>query len=97
VTDNIYLFKTNTELHSINTRSKNNFYFPQPRLSIYQKGAYYMGIKIFNQLPSYLKAMSDNKKQFRSALKGYLLVNSFYSLQEFLTINKMGYCIPHFN
>jgi hypothetical protein len=98
VSDHSELFKTNLDLHSINTKIKNNFHFLQPRLCIYQKGVYYMGIIIFNQLPSFLKGMVGKKKLFKSSLKWYLLENSFYSFQDFfLTINKMGYLIPFGN
>jgi hypothetical protein len=66
VTDNTSLFKTNSELYDINTRNKNNFHLSQPRLSIYRNGVYYMGIKAFNRLPSYIKEMSDDKIQFKN-------------------------------
>jgi hypothetical protein len=58
VIDNITLFKTNSELYEINTRNKNNFHPSQPRLSIYRNVVYYMGIKAFNHLPSYVKKLS---------------------------------------
>jgi hypothetical protein len=38
-------------------------------------------------LPSYMKNLLDDKKQFKNTLKNYLLVNSFYSLKDFLTVN----------
>jgi hypothetical protein len=66
VIDNTSLFKTNSELYDINTRNKNDFHLSQPRLSIYRNGVYYMDIKAFNHLPSYLKELSDNKIQFKS-------------------------------
>jgi hypothetical protein len=87
VIDNISLFKTNSELYDINTRSKNNFYLPQPRLSIYKNGVYYVGIKAFNHLPPCIKKLSDNKNQFKNALKNYLLLYSFYSLKDFFNSN----------
>jgi hypothetical protein len=46
-------------------------------------GVYYMGIKAFNHLPSYIKELLDNKKEFKNILKNYLLLNSFYSLKDF--------------
>jgi hypothetical protein len=52
VTDNISLFKINSELYEIDTRNKNNFHPSQPSLSIYRNGVYYMSIKTFNHLPS---------------------------------------------
>jgi hypothetical protein len=87
VIDNISLFKTNSELYDINTRGRNNFYFPQPRLSIYKNGVYYIGIKAFNHLPPCIKKLSDNRNQFKNALKNYLLLYSFYSLKDFFNSN----------
>jgi hypothetical protein len=55
VTDNISLFKISSELYDINTRSKNNLFHSQPTLSVYTNGLYYMDIKAFNHLPSYIK------------------------------------------
>jgi hypothetical protein len=42
------IFLTNNENHNVDTRQRNNLYLPQANLTIYQKGAYYLGIKIFN-------------------------------------------------
>jgi len=39
------------ENHNLDTRQRNNLYLPQANLTIYQKRAYYSGIKIFNNLP----------------------------------------------
>jgi hypothetical protein len=39
-------------------------------------GVYYMGIKAFNHyLPSYIKELLDNKKEFKNILRNYLLLN----------------------
>jgi hypothetical protein len=43
-----------------------------------------MGIKAFNHLPSYIKRLSDDKNHFKNTLKNYLLINYFYSLNDFL-------------
>jgi hypothetical protein len=72
VIDNISYFKMNLELYEAN-----NFYLSQPRLSIYMNGVYYMGIKAFNHLPSYIKRLLDNKNQFKNTLKNDLLLNYF--------------------
>jgi hypothetical protein len=73
----------NISLYEINTRNINNFLLSQPRLSIYRNGVCYMGIKAFNHLPSYIKILSDDKNHFKITLKNYLLINSFYSLNDF--------------
>jgi len=47
-----------------------------------QKGTYYYGIKIFNNLPFGITKLSHNVKQFRLALSDFLHFKSFYTLDE---------------
>jgi hypothetical protein len=42
-----------------------------------------MGVKIYNKLPSKIQSLSSNKKQFYKALKKFLLLGSFYTIEEF--------------
>jgi len=65
------LFLTNTENYNLDTRQRNNLYLPQANLTIYQKGAYYLGIKSFNNLPSEIKNVAGNQKKFKTALKKF--------------------------
>ena len=65
--DNGNYFKVNSEIHNINTRNKLNLHFPVSNLSVYQKGTYYTGIKVFNHLPSQIKDLSHNRNQFKCA------------------------------
>jgi hypothetical protein len=51
VVDNKNLFYVNSEIHRINTRQNFNLHQPQASLTLYQKGAYYSGITVFNNLP----------------------------------------------
>jgi len=46
-------------------------YLPQANLTIYQKGSYYSGIKIFNYLPLEIKIIACNQKKFKIALKKF--------------------------
>jgi len=46
VVQNKTLFLINNENHNLDTRQRNSLYLPQANLTIYQKGAYYSGIKI---------------------------------------------------
>jgi len=78
-------FPINNENHNIDTRQRNNLYLPQENLTIYQKGAYYLGIKIFNNLPLEIKIVADNQKKFKRKLKKLLYTYAFYTLEEFLT------------
>jgi hypothetical protein len=58
-------------------------YVPTANLTIYQKGVYYSGNKIYNHLPTAIKDLSGDKNKFKLALKRYLLRNSFYSLEKY--------------
>jgi len=48
----------------------------------YQKGVYYLGVKVFNILPPYIKTEFDNPRNFKAVLQKCLYENSFYSLDE---------------
>jgi hypothetical protein len=58
-------------------------HYPPANLKKYQTGVFYMGVKIYNSLPAFIKKESNNTKKFESLLKKFLLENSFYSLDEF--------------
>jgi hypothetical protein len=83
VINNRQHFKLNSDVHNINTRNSLDFHYPQARLSVYQKGAHYTGIKLFNRLPGSIKQLSQDPKQFQMALKGFLYVHCFYSMDEY--------------
>ena len=63
VVQNKNLFLTNNENQYLDTRQRNNLYLPQANLTIYQKGTYSSGIKIFNYLPLEIKNVAGNKKK----------------------------------
>jgi len=46
VVQNKKIFLTNNENHNLDTRQRNNLYFPQANLTVYQKRAYYLWIKL---------------------------------------------------
>ena len=76
------------EVHNHDTRSTNNFHLPITNLTKYQKGAHYARIKIFNHLPTHIKHAANEIQIFQSALKTFLLSNSFYSIEEYFNSNK---------
>jgi len=51
-------------------------------LSLYQKGVYSNGTKVFNSLPQGIKNLSDNSAPFKSALKNHIQAHSFYFIDE---------------
>jgi hypothetical protein len=71
VINNRQHFKINSDIHNINTRNNLNFHYPPARLSVYQKGAHYTGIKLFNRLSGSIKQLSRDPKQFQTALDEY--------------------------
>jgi len=81
--NNKYLFNTNNEIHKYRTRYKNNLHLPIVNLSKFNKGAYISGVKVFNHLPQYIKALANDQKSFRSTLKRFLYHHSFYSVDEY--------------
>ena len=83
VNKNKELFLSNFEIHDLKTRYKNNLHFNTTNLSLVQKGVLYSESRIYNCLPSNIKALSNNAKCFKTTLKSYLTEHSFYSLDEF--------------
>jgi hypothetical protein len=77
------LYKSNQEIHRLSTRHNTNLHIPTSRLTVFQKGPYYSGIRVYNHLPSCIKSMSNEMKRFKPMLKRLLLSNSFYSLDEY--------------
>jgi len=45
----------NSELYHVDTRQHTNFHQPSVNLTKYQKGVYYLGVKVSNMLPTYIK------------------------------------------
>jgi hypothetical protein len=77
------LFLANSEIHEINTRYNQNLHLPSTNLTLLQKGVLYSGSKIYNRLPSSIKAHSNNAKRFKATLKRYLIEHTRYSLDEY--------------
>ena len=81
--NNKHLFDTNNEIHKYKTRNNNNLHLPITNLSKFNKGAYISGIKVFNHLPQYIKALTNDHKYFKSTLERFLYHHSFYSMNEY--------------
>jgi len=74
------------EFWDIDTRQHANFHQPSMNLTKYQKGVDYLGVKVFNKLPTYTKIESDNTKKFKFILQKFLFENFFYSLDEYFEL-----------
>jgi hypothetical protein len=80
VLQNKALFPSNIDSHNTVTRQRQNLHLPQATLTIYQKGVYCVGIKMFNKLPSEIKSTSNNFKRLKVASRHFLITRSFYML-----------------
>jgi hypothetical protein len=78
----------NSEIHHINTRQHANFHQPSVNVAKYQKGVYYLGVKVFNALPSDTKTGFNNPKKFKVFLQKFLYEKSFYSLDGYFDLQK---------
>jgi hypothetical protein len=81
--NNKHLFETNNEFRKYKTRNNNNLHLPIANLSKFNKGSYISGIKVFNDLPQYIKVFTNDQKCFKSILKRFLYHHSFYSMNEY--------------
>ena len=90
VVKNKHYFILNSENHTKSTRQLINFYHPLTNLTVYQKGVHYMGIKIFNNLPPYIKDTYNNIKKSENCLKQFLHIHSFYSFEEYFQHNSFS-------
>jgi hypothetical protein len=81
------LYITNQEIHGINTRYNTDLHFTTAKLTVFQRGAYFVGIKLFNHLPINIKCLSNEIELFKPALKRFLLLQPFYSLEDYFNYN----------
>jgi hypothetical protein len=55
------------------------------RPNLYKNSVINMGTKIYNKLPNYMKEI-DSYETFKKKLKSFLLLHTFYSVEEFLSL-----------
>ena len=58
VAENTDYFRLNYEVHGFNNKNKCNLHLPPTKLTIFQKGPFFSGIKAFNNLPTCIKKNS---------------------------------------
>ena len=72
----------NAQVHQHDTRRKLDIHVKMKNMETYKKSVINIGTKIYNKLPGFLKEIDDNRV-FRKKLKSFLLLHSFYSVEEF--------------
>ena len=83
VVKNKNFFKHTRKSINLLQDSNHDLHIPIANLILFQHGAWYSGIKIYNQLPLPLKELSNNIPKCKAALHKFLLENSFYTLEEY--------------
>ena len=68
----------NSEINHRDIRQHTNIHQLLHNLTKYQNGTYYLGIKFYIGLHSYVKDVSNNLNGYNSILKDFLYENSFF-------------------
>ncbi len=76
------MFFNKQHSHIYNTRFRNQLQFPIHRLKLFENIPHYMGLKLYNKLPSRLKELNLN--QFKIVVKKLLIRKEYYHVNEFL-------------
>jgi hypothetical protein len=66
---------------------KSDLHVPLVSLTKVQKGVYYYGITLFNTLPPSIKQVAHDINTFKHKIRTFLIVNSFYSVDEYFDWN----------
>jgi len=74
----------NTQVHQHNTWRKLDLHVKMQNTEVYKKSVINMGTKVYNNLPRFLKEIGDYRA-FKRKLKKFLLLQSFYSVEEFVS------------
>ena len=78
-------FVFNSSIHSYPTRARNNIHIPKHNLALCDKNPSYIVPLIYNKLPDVIKE-APTFVTFKKLLFDYLLLHSFYSVQNFMDI-----------
>lgn len=81
--ENLSRFNKLSTFHSYNTRNPDTLSIPLHRTTKYQSSISYTGIKLYNHLPSAVRAMSG--RRFRMTVKSMLIKKAYYSINEYLS------------
>ena len=74
----------NSKVHKYYTRRKIGIHVKPHKTEIYKNSVINMGTKVYNNLPKFLKEI-DDYKALKKELKQFLLLQTFYSVEEFVS------------
>ena len=84
---NLNTFSTNSDIHSYDTRHKNNVVINRCNTSLCQQYMDHMGTHMYNCLPLYLREIPA-LSSFKKALFKFLLDHCFYTVNEYFENTK---------
>jgi hypothetical protein len=73
VVDNVHCLQTDSSVHEINSRYKNDLPTPSVRLAAVLRSSTCSAVKIFSKLPPRILELKNDKTIFTFALRKYLL------------------------
>jgi Ca2+/H+ antiporter len=76
----------NSNIHAYNTRRKMDIHIQSYKTDLYKRSVVNIGSKLYDKLPDYIKKKIDSYKTFRKELKSFLLLHTFYSVEEFVAL-----------
>jgi hypothetical protein len=79
------LFNKNSDFQNLNRRTSHDLHPPTANLTLVQKEVCYSGVRTYTHLPLTLKQLSYDVNKFKTALRGFLPANSFYSVEEYFS------------
>jgi hypothetical protein len=79
---NLNTLATNSEIHSYNTRGKDDLYIVSCNTSLCKDNFINTGLRMFNHLPYYIRE-TPALYRFKNALKNFLSNHCFYSVDEY--------------
>jgi hypothetical protein len=75
----------NSNIHTYNTQRKMDIHIQSYKTDLYERSVVNMGSKLYNKLADYIKKI-ESYKHFRKEMKSFLLLHTFYSVEEFVTL-----------
>jgi len=76
--------KQNLAIHDCETQQRSDFQTQFCRTYVFKKSVINLGTKLYNKLPNYFKNF-ENLKPSKKQLKAFLLQQTFYSVDEYLS------------
>jgi hypothetical protein len=79
-------YRIYSDVHGNNSRLSFDPYQHLSRFPVSQKGTFDMSIKVLNRLPSEIKNLNHDIKQFKRVLKKYSLFELFLCIEEVFSL-----------